>query len=305
LTIILNNQMHRYLNNLLLVLFLATYSLYAQVYNNNPYITNLKALPRGQKMEIRYDLVHAKFYQTFNIDLYVSLDGGQNFMGPLKMVDGDVGDSIQEGRSKIITWDVYREIPYFTGKNVRFELQTETIEAELERNFYAGYMASSRAPIGLVFGLVGKTGFYLSASLNPGEFIDWEWPVGNGGFITHYPDDGFYEYTGETKFQRLSITGGLSFQLGWKTHLYLGVGYYQCNSLWRIREKEYPDEISGYSWIKNTDDSFESLEVEGGLLFDFKHFFLRVGVAYPTLDEQSKMNDYQWIEPAAAVGITF
>ncbi|MEI8007030.1 MAG: hypothetical protein WCI48_12555, partial [Bacteroidota bacterium] len=41
--------------------------------------------------------ISGKFYQIFNISIYVSRDGGNNFIGPLKEVTGDVGQNIKRG----------------------------------------------------------------------------------------------------------------------------------------------------------------------------------------------------------------
>ena len=91
----------------LLLLFITLFPSFAQN------VSNVFFMQKGMQIEILYDLTGAKFYETFNVEVYVSTDGGFIFEGPLQMVEGEVGDSIMPGRGKKILWNVLQEYPIF------------------------------------------------------------------------------------------------------------------------------------------------------------------------------------------------
>jgi hypothetical protein len=88
-------------------------------------ITNIQASldPFDRTVDITYDMnARQGKYDKYTVDLYFSQDGGRTFQGPLKYIDGDLGEGIRPGKGKIATWDCLEEYPSFDGKNVTFKL---------------------------------------------------------------------------------------------------------------------------------------------------------------------------------------
>ena len=59
------------------------------------------------------------------VDLYISLDGGNTFQGPLKYVSGDVGEDVKKGRNYIV-WDAQKEFGDFASEQVVFRVVSIT-----------------------------------------------------------------------------------------------------------------------------------------------------------------------------------
>ncbi len=74
---------------------------------------------------------------SYNIDtktpckiaLYVSINGGTTWQGPLKKVNGDVGLNVSSG-SKAITWSVLEEFEELRGNDIKFQVRAEEINFE-------------------------------------------------------------------------------------------------------------------------------------------------------------------------------
>ena len=238
---------------------------------------------KGQQIEIVYNLASTNPKQIFYITVFVSLDGGKTFtQNPLKQVSGDVGKNITEGMNKKIIWDVLKEMPDL-GENVEltFDVRAKVFEEKVHE-FFLGYKGSFTAPLGIVAGLTGKPGFYLSARINTGLFENVKYET-DGEVVKDYYETDYYTFIEGDKTQRLSITAGIQFKIGTKINLYAGGGFAQYNLLWQIEQYNYPNELTGNQWVKHSGESFNSYEVEAGLMVEFKHLFLAGGIASPKL----------------------
>jgi len=111
----------------LVISFLSYSTLFSQTVSN----VNYRQL--DQQIEITYDLTGQKFYQHFNVAVYVSEDGGRTFTGPLKEVSGEVGDTIKQGYNKKILWNVFDEMPDISGQ-VLFQIRTVVLEKKPKKN---------------------------------------------------------------------------------------------------------------------------------------------------------------------------
>mgnify|MGYP005839944451 CR=1 FL=1 len=140
---------------------------------------------QDNKIKITYQFSYTKFNQSYDISLYVSRDGGESFIGPLKQVIGDIGKDIRKGKNKII-WDYLKEVP-FIEEELIFDVRADISGDELKKDYFGQYVTALRAR----FGKIGKTGWYLEAGFDQG---------------------------GKT------IALGLTQQLYWDTYLYLGGG---------------------------------------------------------------------------------
>ena len=57
--------------------------------------------------------------------MYVSINGGSSWVGPLNKVKGDVGDNISSGEHSII-WSVLEEYKELRGDNIKFQVSAES-----------------------------------------------------------------------------------------------------------------------------------------------------------------------------------
>lgn len=279
--------------NLLSVLlsFLAVNMLVAQK------VTEVGFSQEGQNIIIRYNLTGVKYYQAVNISVYVSVDGGKAYNGPLTKVEGDAGLNITPGTNKKIVWDVFEEIPDFGGQ-VSFEVRAVVNEEKIKRNIYAGYKGSYLAPAGMVVGITGKTGFYLSArtDLFYLKNINTNYYSSYGVIIQDYKEPGYYTFTSNYRTQRFSITGGITFMLTRNLSFYAGGGYSVNDVLWEIAQFDYNDVNTGKKWVKNEEISYSFPEAETGLWVKIKPFFVSAGV--------SVCGD-KWIDGTLSAGIIF
>ena len=83
-----------------------------QVFAADPVVSRVQAKQReGSRMvNITYDVADPDS-PTLTVYLKVSADGGATWMGPVKLVSGDVGLHIVPGAGKRLVWDAGKELP--------------------------------------------------------------------------------------------------------------------------------------------------------------------------------------------------
>lgn len=59
----------------------------------------------------------------YNTRLYYSNNKGNSFKGPLRALEGAIGDSLKPGKNKMVAWKFFRDNPYFNGKNIMFKVE--------------------------------------------------------------------------------------------------------------------------------------------------------------------------------------
>lgn len=80
-------------------------------------VTDINVEVYGNKVIVNYSLD-----KTTDVELYVSVDGGTTWEGPLKQVTGNVGKNVQPGSNSII-WDAIKERGGITGDDIRFDIR--------------------------------------------------------------------------------------------------------------------------------------------------------------------------------------
>lgn len=103
----------KYLLLLLIVLFTSI--------ANAQKVSNISFRQEQSNIVVSYDL---ETKVPCKISIYVSIDGGNNWQGPLKKVSGGVGDQKNSG-TKIITWNVLEELEELRGSNIMFQVKSE------------------------------------------------------------------------------------------------------------------------------------------------------------------------------------
>ena len=241
-------------------------------------------IQKDSVIEITYHFTGAKPGQTYFVSVHVSRDGGKTFTEkPLALVTGDVGKGIKPGTNKKIIWEVYKEMPDLNGLivfDVRpvaevSDAKAEVIKEKTQKHFFIGYKGSFTfksftAPIGITIGFLGKPGFYFSTRLNSNYFKSSPYEIING----NPPSGWIFAGNDEEEIKRLSVTAGILKQLKTRMHIYAGIGFTQYQKIVQILQ----DTTEEIAWAKMTDESFNSYEIELGLLFQLKNIFLAGGI---------------------------
>ncbi|NJO01328.1 MAG: hypothetical protein HC880_06215 [Bacteroidia bacterium] len=82
--------------------------------------TNLNIRDTSIVIQYKLEGPGRRYYTT---RLYYSNNGGNSFKGPLRSLEGDIGDSIRVGDPKQVAWTFREDNPYFDGKNIMFRLE--------------------------------------------------------------------------------------------------------------------------------------------------------------------------------------
>lgn len=76
-----------------------------------------------KKLMIPYSIQESNNIKyEYDIKLFYSQDAGKSYVGPLKYIEGHVGEEVLAGPDKVIVWDYLKENPNFFGNNVRFKI---------------------------------------------------------------------------------------------------------------------------------------------------------------------------------------
>ncbi len=238
-------------------------------------VTNINAYPDGNNIVVKYKIEGRKFYQKFKAELYVSLDGGNTFKGPLQKLTGGIGENATAGENEIV-WDVLNEMPY-TDTEFIFDVRVETIEEKVKKHFFVQYVGNAITPLGARIGILGKTNFFIEARMSKKSGkANYEY---TGDVIDNYDTGGYYEFKDSDGYDAMSILGGLSFQMGRGSFYYLGVGYGIQKHLVEIDQYSYANNAkTGSDWAASSTASYEGIEVSTGFLFKPGIFVISAGV---------------------------
>ena len=91
-------------------------------------IKNIRVNQEGNRVNVLYDL--AGKGQTFKVNLFYTVNDGQSWQGPLKGATGDVGDKVQPGLNKQITWDLLSETALKEGY-LQFKVVADVSEVSM------------------------------------------------------------------------------------------------------------------------------------------------------------------------------
>lgn len=107
-----------------LLLFLFFFSFLSLVFSQS--IENVAFRQTEEdKIVITYDIVGGEG-QTFEVSLWVSPDGGQNYTIVPRTLSGDIGEKVTGGRGKMIIWDVLSDVRRLEGQTYVFKVQAKT-----------------------------------------------------------------------------------------------------------------------------------------------------------------------------------
>lgn len=245
----------------------------------------VKAYTRGKSIVVEYDLgTDADF-----VRLFVSLDGGVTYRGPLQQVSGDV-TNVKAGFGHSLEWDVLKELEAnaFDNDKVRFKLKLKMRERWPKETFVtlnAAYSLAPQASFGIGFGQVKRFGWFVSLMTNgslAGFRTDGE--CNAQGFL---PDGHLMAYTGETTKTRLSVMAGGLMRVAGPLMVRVGAGYGNRTLCWQTTDRQ---------WLRNTGFSWQGLELSAGIQLHWH------GLA---LSAEAVTTQFKSVEGKIGVGVCF
>jgi len=255
-------------------------------------VRNVTSEVKDGMVTIHYS-IGGNFYQIFNISIYVSRDGGNSFIGPLKEVTGDVGQNIKRG-SKTVIWDVIKEMP-LVEETLIFDVRAEISGDKPKSSFFIQYVANPTSYIGLRAGTLGIVGFYGELRGNLNSFKSAKYTYKNGQL--DYNEPGYYLFSDQKCHAAYSVLAGISYQPARNFFLYLGAGYGKDDYLIGIDTYDYKGDVKiGSEYAKYDGYCNSGVEVDLGLMLRFNWFLLSAGGA------ALNFNTFGW---TAGIGLSF
>ena len=130
----------------------------------------------------------------------------------------------------------------------------------------AAYSFVPQASFGLTVGSVKKLGWYASLGSNF-KFVKADYECDYEGIISGLSSE--YSYSGQKSTSRLGATAGMVFRIYDPLYAYVGGGYGFRNVFWQLENG---------SWARCTDDSYQGIAIDAGLMLHFKGFGFSLGV---------------------------
>lgn len=238
-------------------------------------IDDVSYIRDGNQIRISYSIKDAKYYQKFFVSIYLSVDKGQNFVGPLSFVSGDVGENIYTGKNKVVYWDVFKEFDGLKG-DIVFDIRAKVSET-IEDKYFVLYQANNITPYGLKIGNIDLFGWYVSFFTNTNYNL-YNYELKND-FIQDFPIDKYYVVTGDIKYHRYSVVAGMNYMLFRNTYFNFGLGYGYKEQIGQLKEYSYSEGIYlATSYFKNTSESYSGLELETGLMYKWNNILFSGGI---------------------------
>ena len=212
---------------------------------------------------VEYDLAEDADF----VRLFVSLDGGASYLGPMIQVSGDVAN-VKAGFGRKMVWDVLKEwdIEAFINDSVRFKLNIMLKERWPKETFFtlnAAYGPSPQGSFGFSLGQVKHFGWFVSVMSN-GPLLGPK-AVGDCDALGFLPDGHLMQYSGETSRMRISLLAGGMLRLSRAWSLRAGLGYGRRTLWWQTTDGQ---------WYRNTAFSLQGIDLSAGVQCHFHDFVI-------------------------------
>ena len=200
--------------------FIASFMMLTFIVFSQDIVKNIRASFSDTAVYVFYDLE-----KSADVELYVSLDNGQSFSGPLKNVAGNIGKNQDYGNGKIIVWDAHKEFGDFESDKVKFKIVTDEHERTILQAITNSGSSNRHNYVDL--GLPSRT---LWATCNVGAYS---------------PDEyGDYFAWGETKQKKSYTKNNYTYNDNPKSlPINADVAYTNWGIDWRIPTKEEFEEL--------------------------------------------------------------
>lgn len=136
-------------------------------------VDNITVQPQDSLVYVFYQLA-----RKANVDLYISLNNGITYKGPLAEVKGDVGADVEPG-DKMICWHALKEMGEFDSNSVRFK-----ISADEKKDKSSEVDEEKVVDLGLPSGTLWSKYDLGSSSIDErGDYFAWGETAAVGSFI--------------------------------------------------------------------------------------------------------------------------
>lgn len=220
-----------------------------------------------------------------------------NVIGDVVYKPGEAIVYMTEGSRNItIKSDKFGSMKYeFTQKlekNVVYKLalRLEEAGANKRRTLVMPVMGIGETySYGLMVAVVKKFGWYLKAKYDFKSQETTAECTSDGNNLSGTP----LWFTGNTAHSRMAVTTGAMFRLAKPLYIYAGAGYGYKKTAWELAEGE-----GGYqgNWAENTDETFQGVEADLGLVLRLKNIALTAG---------AQTNQFKYYEATVGIGIMF
>jgi len=249
----------------------------------------------GNTIEICYQLKHLSSRECVWIEIYYSVDGGQEWRGPLKRVEGDAG-LVEYGGNKRVVWDVFGELEKINGV-LAFEVRAAVKEKEWQRENMFVYSFSETAPLGVMFARVKRWGWFVRWKTDTHFHETYDYACDRRGNVDRDFGETYYRVENEERKSRLGISGGIVCRFAYCFYLFAGGGYGERQVQWRASLYRYADDGKVCDlWLQCRPESFSGMELDTGILLRYRRLNLFAGF--------SGINGRFW-ELSGGVGILF
>lgn len=245
----------------------------------------VKAYPRGKTIVVEYDLGA----DADLVRLFVSLDGGTTYRGPMQQVSGDIAD-VKAGFGHSLVWDVLKELDVeeFQNDQVRFKLSLKMKErwpAETFVTLNAAYSLAPQGSLGFSVGQVKRFGWFVSLMSN-GSFSGFhaDGDCDAQGFL---PDGHLMQYTGEVSKTRLSLMAGGLMRIHGPWIARVGLGYGNHTVCWQTTDGQ---------WLRNTAYTVQSLDLSAGVQLHLRGFAMSM---------EAVTTQFKYVEAKIGLGYAF
>jgi hypothetical protein len=235
--------------------------------------------------------------QMANVELYYTSKNSKTYIGPIKFATGDVGKVLESGNHEILI--AMNEQMQNKKETLRFYVKAKTQKKPIPHHWFASYNISGSSAFGLTFGTVGSWGWYMRFKSNGKNYSsDLHTNAANSSQIINYTGEGYYTYTDAVRRNRLAVTAGFMHIVHKDLFVYFGAGYGERTVFWHADEFSYVnDEKINDLWIVNDYNSSAGLELDAGIIFNYKKF-LNFSLGLNTIN-------MKFYEVNAGIGVNF
>ena len=263
-----------------MLLYLTGEAVYAQR------ITQVQAAVKDDKVLIGYEVKGLRCDQSIaKVSFYVSEDGGRSFIGPLNEIEYDATKPIRNGKH-IVKWDAMKEMP-FSDETLVFDVRAELDEKRRKRAIMLSYVGNSTTPLGGRIGQLGKVSWYIEgrASVLASQDIEYTYS-GNSLRDYDHNSDHMVIQTNEKGWKAYSAVIGATFQTSCNFFIYTGIGYGFTQYIRKFEEVDDNNQVVNTIWAKESGNTTEGVELDGGVIFRFRKMIFSVGIASINLDRR-------------------
>lgn len=261
-------------------------------------VSNVDFYQSGSNVIIKYDLS-----KKSDVQIFVSINGGQTYSKALQKVSGAVGQGVAPGKELSIVWDVLSEFNTLQGDQVLFKVTAKVCKSSKAKT-------STSEPEKFKFPSRGLV--LVNVGVNPGGFSDFTaqhlsygimggWMKRAGFYVKARSNFNFPSTTstvasekdiwaqGESSIGELSVTAGAMVGIVKGMCIYAGMGYGSRTLAWKDINNE---------WVKINSYSPSGFAMDLGLMGVFGKFSVSLGA---NMILAKKM----YIVPELGIGIMF